>query len=327
MRKISLFDAHCDTLSRNVSTKHPFYAGGGLRRNSGHLDLERLHTAFAPSAQFFAVFDSWDDENSWKVVSLYSKFQAQYVLFAQTMAENTDLAVHCRTAAEAERTTAAGKVAAFLSVEGAELLDCDEGKLADAWEKGVRMVNLTWNFENALSGSNAEAPEKGLTARGRAFVCKMQQLGMIVDVSHLSDPGFWDVAELSQAAGAPFIASHSNSRALCSHKRNLTDEQFTAIIKSRGVAGLNLCDKFLAEENPTLDDAVAHIEHFLALGGEENVAIGGDWDGCDLCPGVEGIGDIGLLYERLLRRGYSETLVQAIFYNNLMRVVREVCTI
>lgn len=327
MRKIGLFDAHCDTLSRNVSTKHPFYAGGDLRRNSGHLDLERLHTAFAPNAQFFAVFDSWDDENSWKVVSLYSKFQAQYVLFAQTMAENTDLAVHCRTAAEAERATAAGKTAAFLSVEGAELLDCDEWKLADAWEKGVRMVNLTWNFENALSGSNAEAPEKGLTARGRAFVCKMQQLGMIVDVSHLSDPGFWDVAELSQAAGAPFIASHSNSRALCSHKRNLTDEQFTAIIKSRGVAGLNLCDKFLAEENPTLDDAVAHIEHFLALGGEENVAIGGDWDGCDLCPGVEGIGDIGLLYERLLRRGYSETLVQAIFYNNLMRVVREVCTI
>lgn len=323
---IPLFDAHCDTLSRNVSTKHPFYAGGDLRRNSGHLDLERLHTTFSPSAQFFAVFDSWDSEESGKLESLYPRFQTQYALFARTMEENGDLAVHCRTAAEAEAANAAGKTAAFLSVEGAELLDCDEGKLADAWEKGVRMVNLTWNFENALSGSNAEAPGKGLTVRGRSFVCKMQQLGMIVDVSHLSDPGFWDVAELSQAAGTPFIASHSNARALCPHKRNLTDEQFTAIIKSRGVAGLNLCDKFLAGR-PTLDDAAAHIEHFLALGGEENVAIGGDWDGCDLCPGVEQITDIGLLYERLLRRNYSETLVQAIFYNNLMRVVREVCTI
>lgn len=327
MRKISLFDAHCDTLSRNISPRHPFYAGGSLRHNSGHLDLERLHIAFAPSAQFFAVFDSWDDEKSRKVKSLYTSFQVQYALFTRTMEENADLVQPCRRLEEAERANKLGKTAAFLSVEGAELLDCDEGKLADAWEKGVRMVNLTWNFENALSGSNAEAPEKGLTARGRAFVCKMQQLGMIVDVSHLSDPGFWDVAELSQAAGVPFIASHSNARALCPHKRNLTDEQFTAIIKSRGVAGLNLCDKFLAEEAPTLDDAVAHIEHFLSLGGEENVAIGGDWDGCDLCPGVEGITDMGLLYERLLRLNYSETLVQAIFYNNLMRVVREVCTI
>ena len=326
MSTIPLFDAHCDTLSRNVSTKHPFYAGGSLRRNTGHLDLERLHTAFAPSAQFFAVFDSWDDEKSRKVESLYSRFQAQYALFCRAMEESADLAIHCRTAAEAEAANAAGKTAAFLSVEGAELLDCDEDKLEDAWRKGVRMVNLTWNFENVLSGSNAEVPDRGLTGPGCVFVRKMQKLGMIVDVSHLSDPGFWEVAELSEAAGVPFIASHSNARSLCPHKRNLTDEQFAAIIKSRGVAGLNLCDKFLAGR-PTLDDAAAHIEHFLALGGEENVAIGGDWDGCDLCPGVEQITDIGLLYERLLRRNYSETLVQAIFYNNLMRVVREVCTI
>ena len=325
MRKISLFDAHCDTLSRNHSPRHPYYAGGSLRRNSGHLDLERAHGYFERYAQFFAVFGTWDSEKSWKVESLYTKFQGQYELFQRTMRENSDLVVHCRTARQAREANGQGRIAAFLSVEGAELLDCDEGKLADAWEKGVRMVNLTWNFENALSGSNADAPEKGLTERGRAFVCKMQKLGMIVDVSHLSDPGFRDVAELSQTAGTPFIASHSNSRALCPHKRNLTDGQFTAIIKSRGVAGLNLCGEFLGE-SPTLDDAVAHIEHFLALGGEENVAIGGDWDGCDLCPGVERITDIGQLYERLLRRNYSETLVQAIFYDNLMRVVSDVCT-
>lgn len=323
---IPLFDAHCDTLSRNVSTSHPYFAGGSLRRNAGHLDLERLHGAFAPSAQFFAVFDSWDGGKDCKEKSLYISFLAQYALFARTMEENRELVCFCRTAAEAERANTAGRTAAFLSVEGAELLDCDEGKLADAREKGVRMVNLTWNFENALCGSNADGPGRGLTDRGRAFVRKMQALGMLVDVSHLSDPGFWDVAELSAQAGVPFLASHSNARALCPHKRNLTDEQFTAIIKSRGVAGLNLCDKFLAPR-PTLDDAVAHIEHFLALGGAENVAIGGDWDGCDLCPGVVNVTDMGLLYERLLRLGYSETLVQNIFYYNLMRVVREVCTI
>lgn len=327
MPKISLFDAHCDTLSRNDSPNHPHYGGGSLRRNSGHVDLERGHAAFGRYAQFFAVFGTWKSwDSDGKAASLYTRFEGQYALFRRTMEENEDIVTPCRTAAEAERANAAGKVAAFLSVEGAELLDCDEEKLEDAWKKGVRMVNLTWNFENALSGSNADAPEKGLTERGRAFVCKMQKLGIIVDVSHLSDPGFWDVAELSEAAGVPFIASHSNSRALCPHKRNLTDEQFTAIIRCRGVAGLNLCDEFIGE-NPTLDDAVAHIEHFLALGGEKNVAMGGDWDGCDPCPGIKQLTDIGKLYERLLQRNYKESLVQAIFYDNLMRVVREVCTI
>ena len=295
----SYFDAHCDTLWRAHTENW------SLEENPGHVDLRRL-SAYAPMGQVFALYE---DSANLPEAERWPYIRARAGEFLAAKAAHPELMSRC-----------------CLSVEGAELLDCDEGKLADAWEKGVRMVNLTWNFENALSGSNAEAPGKGLTVRGRSFVCKMQQLGMIVDVSHLSDPGFWDVAELSQAAGTPFIASHSNARALCPHKRNLTDEQFTAIIKSRGVAGLNLCDKFLAGR-PTLDDAAAHIEHFLALGGEENVAIGGDWDGCDLCPGVEQITDIGLLYERLLRRNYSETLVQAIFYNNLMRVVREVCTI
>jgi len=188
-------------------------------------------------------------------------------------------------------------------------------------------VNLTWNYENALSGSNAEGADKGLTAQGRAFVERMQQLGMLVDVSHLSDPGFWDVAELSARAGKPFIAGHSNARALCPHRRNLTDEQFTAIIKARGVAGLNMCADFVAEEGPTVDDLAAHIEHWMSLGGQDSAAIGGDWDGTDLCPGIDDITGLEALYERLLRLNYPEDLVRNIFYNNMMRVVSEVCTI
>ena len=322
---IPLFDAHCDTLSRNASPRHPYFAGGSLRRNSGHLDLERFHTAFAPAAQFFAVFDTWENEKSWKAKSLYTSFQAQYGLFERAMEENTDLVSHCRTAAEAECAQAAGKIAAFLSVEGGELLDCDGKKLEDAWKKGVRMVNLTWNFENALSGSNADAPEKGLTACGRAFVCNMQKLGMIVDVSHLSDPGFRDVAELSRAAGVPFIASHSNARAVCPHKRNLTDEQFTAIIELKGVVGLNLCPDFLGEP-ATLDTVRRHLDHFLELGGEDTVALGGDWDGISRLP--EGISDVtgwAVLYGYLKDHGYPEALLDKLFYKNLMRVVRQVC--
>ena len=151
----------------------------------------------------------------------------------------------------------------------------------------------------------------------------MQELGMLVDVSHLSDPGFWDVMELARK---PVFASHSNSRKKCFHPRNLTDEQFTAIIENRGVAGLNMCDEFLGEA-PTIDTLVAHIEHWCSLGGAKNVSLGGDWDGITHPPtGISGIRDIVKLANRLLQLNYSEERVNDLFYNNLVRVVREVCT-
>ena len=317
-----LFDGHCDTLLRSWDQNSPYYNGGSLRENSGHIDLLRTHQALGCYCQFFAVFGS---RNTAPGMSCGEIYEQQYALFVREMEKNRDLVSHCRTAAEAVRANEAGKTAAFLAVEGAELLDCDLERLEDAWRKGVRAINLTWNYENALSGSNAESPEKGLTEQGKAFVTRMQELGMLVDVSHLSDPGFWDVAELAERAGTPFLAGHSNARALCPHKRNLTDEQFTAIIKVQGVAGLNMCGEFLGE-HPTLDTLVAHIEHWMALGGEKNVSIGGDWDGCDLFPGMEDITGLEQLYERLLRLNYNETVVRAVFYNNMMRVVSDVCT-
>ena len=214
------------------------------------------------------------------------------------------------------------RMAALLSVEGAELLDCDLDKLRQAYAWGVRAVNLTWNHPNALSGTNAEERERGLSAQGRAFVQEMQRLGMLVDVSHLSDPGFWDVMEI---AGKPIFASHSNARDVFFDTRNLTDAQFTAIIKNNGVAGLNLYAGFLGRA-ADLDTVTRHLEHFLALGGERNLSLGGDWDGCTVLPeGIEGIQDLDRLYEHLLRRNYHEELVRGIFYSNLMRVVSEVC--
>ncbi len=322
MKHFDLFDGHCDTLLRCWDSASPQYSGGSLWENGGHIDLVRAGKVMGRYCQFFAIFGSRDTRPG---MGCREIFQAQYRLFLRELEQNADLMVHCRTAAEGTRANEAGKIAAFLAVEGAELLDCSLDKLEDAWRKGVRAVNLTWNYENALSGSNDESPRKGLTGQGRAFVRRMQELGMLVDVSHLSDPGFWDVAELAGQAGIPFIAGHSNARALCPHKRNLTDEQFTAIIKVQGVAGLNMCGEFLGER-PTLDTLIAHVEHWMSLGGAGSVAIGGDWDGCDLFPGLEDITGLERLYERLLRMNYTETMVQAIFYTNMMRVVNDVCT-
>ena len=310
---MDLFDGHCDTILKC------YLEGGGLRRQTGHLDLERRRGK-GRWAQFFATFGSPEDMLG---RSLWEVFLEEYALFRSEIDANADLVTFCRTGAEAEAAFAAGKTAAFLSAEGAELLDCDLEKLRMAHRMGVRIVNITWNHPNALSGTNAEEPDRGLSEQGRAFVKTMGELGMLVDVSHLSDPGFWDVMEITHR---PVVATHSNSRAVFPHPRNLTDEQFTAIINTNGVAGLNMYAGFLGDD-PDFDTVVSHLEHFLVLGGENNVSMGGDWDGITSMPrGMNGIQDMEKLYEHLLRRNYSETLLEKVFYSNLMRVVNEVCS-
>lgn len=317
--EFKLFDAHCDTLCRSMEG-HPFFNGGSLLRNSGHTDLTRGR-CFGQYAQFFAIFG--DIQGS--TMPLEKVFEEQYQIFSREMEFAQGAVIHCRTMEQARAAFAQGKMAAFLSVEGAEQLNCDLLRLEDAYHKGVRMINLTWNYENALSGSNHMAPEKGLTPLGVAFVRRMQELGMLVDVSHLSDPGFWDVARLSQEADIPFVASHSNCRALCPHKRNLTDEQLTTIIRCRGVVGMNFCGEFISQDIPTLEGVAAHVEHIWGLGGEQAVALGGDWDGCDLIPGVHDITDTEKLYELLLKRNHTEDKVRNFFFHNFERVVNEVC--
>lgn len=310
---MDLFDGHCDTILRC------YLEGGGLRRQAGHLDLERRRGK-GRWAQFFATFGSPEDMPG---RSLWEVFLEEYALFRSEMDANADLVAFCRTGEEARAAFAAGKTAAFLSAEGAELLDCDPDKLRLAHRMGVRAVNITWNHPNALSGTNAEEPDRGLSEQGRAFVKTMGELGMLVDVSHLSDPGFWDVMEITDR---PVVATHSNARAIFPHPRNLTDAQFTAIINTNGVAGLNMYAGFLGED-PDFDTVVSHLEHFLALGGENNVSMGGDWDGITQMPrGMSGIQDMEKLYEHLLRRNYSESLLEKVFYSNLMRVVNEVCS-
>ena len=165
--------------------------------------------------------------------------------------------------------------------------------------------------------------ERGLSEKGKDFVRRCDELGILVDVSHLSDPGFWDVIETSKN---PIIASHSNSRAVCGHTRNLTDDQFRALRDKGGTTGLNLYTQFLGEDKVTVETCVRHIEHFLDLGGEKTIAIGGDLDGCDTLPeGMTGVDGTALVYQALADRGYPKALLDDIFYNNLMRVVREVC--
>lgn len=306
MKRIPVFDAHCDTISRALWTKESVVG------NTGMVDLGKTPAVFERYAQLFALFaDSGRPD--------HPTYEMLLACFRQQMSDHGDCVTHCCTIQEAERAHRQGKAAAFLSVEGAELLDCDVDRLTQAARDGVIAVNLTWNHANAISGSCWEEPERGLSSLGREFVRRMQDLGVLVDVSHLSDPGFWDVMELARK---PMIASHSNARSICGHRRNLTDEQITAIIGNQGIIGLNFYRDFIGL-GMDFDAVRAHLEHILALGGEKSFALGGDWDGCHTIDALPTVLQLTDLYEYLLAHGYSEELLEDLFYNNLMRVVRD----
>lgn len=312
MEPISVFDAHCDTISRCWREYE------GLDRNTGMISLERT-AGFCRYCQFFALWTA-EGYTGYPVGgdAVERAYHALLRCFKDQMARNRANIVQCRTAQEAERAHCQGKAAAFLAVEGAELLGCDPARLEEAAAEGVAAINLTWNHANALSGAHADQPERGLSAAGRLFVEKMEQLHILVDVSHLSEAGFWDVAEIARR---PILASHSNAKSVCDHTRNLTDRQITAIIKNQGVIGLNFYRSFVGGSQD-LNAVRAHLDHILALGGVECAALGGDWDGCDTIEDLPAIDSLPRLYEHLLRHGYKETVIQGLFYNNLMRVVR-----
>lgn len=202
-----------------------------------------------------------------------------------------------------------------LSIEGAEGIDCDESFLPQAYADGVRAINLCWNYDNALAGAAMDGAT-GLTEKGRRFVRQMERLGIYADVSHLSDTAFWDLIEMAER---PVIASHSNSRHLCPWARNLTDKMFLAIVKTGGCVGLNFCADFVGRGRD-IEAVVDHAEHFLALGGEKNLGLGSDFDGCETAAGLDDLRAMEALYNAMLRRNWSETLVQDIFYNNFERL-------
>jgi len=305
---LPLFDAHCDTIYELDAR------GCGLRENTLHLDLLRL-SRYAHPVQVFTLFSDLGEASEARHPAQNAEtFRHLLSVFHREMDANRDLVTHCRSAADIAAAHRAGKTAAILAVEGGELLSGLSPE--DVYDLGVRIVTLTWNYENSLGGSHKTGG--GLTPKGRDFVCRAGELGILIDVSHASDALFWDVAEL---ATQPFLASHSNARAVCGHSRNLTDQQFQALCRSGGVAGLNLYADFLSNGPCTICDAVRHIEHFLALGGAKHIALGGDLDGCDRLPaGIRGVQDLCRIGEELSRLGYSDDLIHDLFYNNLHRV-------
>lgn len=281
--------------------------GGSLRKNNFHTDLERLHK-FAPCAQVFAVCAETLDRP-------VEKADAMLRRLSQEIEENSDIVMLCLNFHDIKKAAESGKVAVFISIEGCEQIS----SLESAYQNGVRILHPTWNFDNELCGA-AVGSGRGLTEKGRAFVKKAQHMGFVLDMSHISERGFWDTLE---ACEKPVIAGHSNAKSLCNVPRNLTDEQFNALVDVGGGAGINLYPEFLGL-GKDINAVIAHIEHFLSLGGERSVFLGCDFDGIDSTPtGLDGVQKLDKLYNELLNRNYPEALVRALFWDNLYDIMEK----
>lgn len=313
---LPVFDLHCDTALALLGDS--LRECGSLKTNSYHIDLDRTKS-FQRYAQCFACFTS---ESYPKPINPVELFEREMVSVLREVDKHSDLIRLAYNAQDIEKNVVEGYMSAVLTIEGPAGFGYDPELLPDLYAVGFRMTTLGWNDNNPLVGSHVTGEK--LQALGREYVNKAQSLGMIIDVSHISDQGFWDIMDIT---AAPVIASHSNSRSVCNHTRNLTDDMFRQICSCNGVAGINLYSVFLGE-NPDMDTVCDHIFHFLELDPDgKHISIGGDLDGCDNLPaGICGIEDYPALAQRLLDRGLSENMLQDIFWNNAFEVVKRCCT-
>ena len=315
--KFPVFDLHCDTALELLGRKDKQQIS--IAKNSLHIDLERAKS-LSGYAQCFACFTT-PDMTKWMGVSPEAVFKAEQAAIMNAIQKHSDVFCQAFNADDIEKNRRNGTISAILTIEGPSGFGFDSAKLEELYEIGFRITTLGWNESNVLTGSHVTG--EGLTEKGREYIRQAQRLGMIIDVSHISDTAFWQIMDMT---AAPVIASHSNSRRICNVSRNLTDEMFVALCKTGGLTGINLYTEFLGE-NPDIGTVCDHILHFLELDpAGEHIALGGDLDGCDTLPtGFSGVQDYNKLSDALLSRGVPEHIILNIFWNNAMGVMKKCC--
>ena len=323
---IPYIDLHCDTLLSAWRAKQPDLE----RLPQASVDLERLKKGNC-AAQFFAVFlpprqtldaqgfaDLSDDEYIDQLLAIYCR----------TLENHPHRIAHAGTAADLRANLDAGKVSGFLTLEDGRAVDGSLEKLEGFYRRGIRLISLTWNGANCFGSPNSTDPAvmaAGLTDFGKEAVERMEQLGMLVDVSHLSDGGFWDVARLCKG---PFVASHSNCRALNPHPRSLTDEMLRTLAEHGGVAGLNFAPEFLNGDitcqDSRVEDMVTQLRHRINVGGEDCAALGSDLDGIGGRLEINSSAAMPRLFEALQKAGFTSRLIEKIAFGNAFRVLGDV---
>ncbi len=304
MKDIPIFDLHCDTLyeCRRQNKR--------LLENDLCLSLKRL----SEYKQFSQILAMWSDHRIGEEEAFKNFLEACDMLAAELGGVSGVKLCTCDSElAECENH---GHGALFLAVEGGKLLADRIRRLDTLYEKGVRFLTLVWNDPCKIGGSNLT--DEGLTDFGFRVVNRCFELGIIPDVSHASDKMTDEVISLAEESGHVCIATHSNSRSICDHRRNLTDDRFKRISELGGIVGISLAPIHLTKnEICTVDDIVRHIEHYLSLGGENTVCLGCDLDGVDILPsGIKTVSDIEKIADALGRINYTDALIKKIFYAN-----------
>ena len=295
-----LFDLHCDTLTEAMNRAL------SLHSNDLQLSFEK-GAAYWPWIQTMAVFipDNLRGEAAWQYF-----LRAEAYLTSQ-LSQNPQI-VRCASKDSIEQVRKTGARSVLLAVEGGAVLGGERARVAQLAEYGVRMMTLTWNGANELGGGAGEPG--GLTNFGRTVLSDMQRYSVIPDISHASDPLFWDVCE---AYDGPLVATHSNARAVCAHRRNLTDAQFTEMVRRGGLVGLNLYPEFITgAADASLDDIYAHIAHFRALGGDKVLALGTDFDGASMPSCLPNVRFLYRLADYLLSKNTEESFVNGLFFDH-----------
>ena len=328
---MKFMDMHCDTIS-GIYLERLSGQEKHLKENEGHLDLIRMKKGGC-FAQNFALFTDLAEEKS-----PYEFARGALHAFQKEMEENSDLVRQASSIEELLQNERDGRMSGVLTIEEGGVCLGSTEILREFYREGARMMTLTWNYENDLAwpnridmktGACLPETERGLKPQGVEFVELMEELGMVVDVSHLGDAGFWDVVKVTKK---PFAASHSNARAMASHTRNLTDEMIRALAERGGVMGINYCAAFLNDSQRDakdggesfVSDMIRHIRHIRNVGGIECIGLGSDFDGIGGKLELGSPADLHLLEEALYREGFKEEEIEKIFWKNVFRLYRDV---
>ncbi len=316
-------DMHCDTLM-------PFVTGGdyNLYSNDKQVDFVKMQKGDA-LAQFFAVFFPKMEMFAQRGIEMNDDLYFKLLTdgFYRDVEKHSDIIAWAGNAADIEKNAKEGKMNAILTIEDGRFINDNLDKIKMVYDKGVRAISLTWNFENCFGWPNSKDADimgKGLKPFGIEAIQYMNDLGIIVDVSHLSDGGFYDVAKYSKK---PFVATHSNARSVSPHQRNLTDDMLKILGETGSVTGLNFCPQFMdADINAThtpISNIVKNAKHIVNVGGIDCLGIGTDFDGIGGTQEISNAAMMPLLWDALKKEGFHESEIEKIAYKNVMRVIKE----
>lgn len=325
---MKIIDMHCDTISEIWKSRQG-EKPQELAANSLHIDIQKLKKSDYMLQNFAMYIDLKKDLDPFEhVLELINTFYEE-------IGENKNDIRVIKSYGEIAENERSGKMSALLTIEEGGCCKGSIENLETLYALGARMMTLTWNYPNELANPNfpQEGTDvngfrlfdgtKGLTKKGFEFIGRMEELGVIIDVSHLSDAGFWQIADCTKK---PFAASHSNARALCGHARNLTDEMIKAIAERGGVIGLNYYGGFLNQKNDSTSTAARiaeHARHIVNVGGTECLGLGSDFDGIDGNLEIADCSQIHKLFDALERAGFSQDEIEKTAYKNVLRVYKE----